>query len=140
MKQTNLNRPATRFERAKTWLLFGALIVIGSIIGTLIAFSGIQALAESRGSMFALVVGLGIITVVLIGITFFYSLRKRKLQEHAPGSMMAWLQSHVYIGLVSLAVAFIHVWVPSFSAGWSTGKVTLIAFLLLVVSGVAWRI
>ncbi len=140
MKRTRLNRPTTRLERAWPWFLFGTLTVMGSIAGILFAFGGISALAESRGSMFALIIGLGILTVVLIGITFFYSLRKRRFQEQAPGSMMAWLQSHVYIGILSLAVAFMHTWVPSFSAGWSTGKVTLIVLALLVISGVAWRI
>jgi hypothetical protein len=140
MKPTRLKRPMTRFERTWLWLLFAALALIGSIAGTMSAFRWISALANSRGSMFALIIGLGIIIVVLIGITFFYSLRKRMFQEQASGSMMAWLHSHVYIGLLSVAVALLHVWVPSFSAGWSTGKVTLIVLALLVISGVAWRI
>ena len=140
MKPTRLKRPTTRFERAWLWFLFGTLTVAGSIVGTRFAFRWISALAESRGSMFALIIGLGIVTVLLIGITFFYSLRKRMFQEQAQGSMMAWLHSHVYIGLISLAVGLLHVWVPSFSAGWSTGKVTLIVLALLVISGVAWRI
>jgi hypothetical protein len=140
MKPTRLKRPTTRLERAWLWFLLGVLTITGSVIVTQFVFSAISALAESRGGMFALIIVLGIITVLLIGITFFYSLRKRMLQEQAAGSMMAWLHSHVYIGLISLGVAFLHVWVPSFSAGWSTGKVTLIVLALLVISGVAWRI
>jgi hypothetical protein len=140
MKPARLKRPTTRFERTWLWLLFAALTAIGSIAGTLSAFRWISALAQSRGGMFVLILGLGIITVLLIGITFFYSLRKRVLQEQAPGSMMAWLHSHVYIGLVSLGLALLHVWIPSFSSSWSTGKVTLIVLALLVISGVAWRI
>jgi hypothetical protein len=140
MKPARLKRPTTHLERTWLWLLFAALMVSGTIAGTRFMFSWVSVLAASRGEMFALIIGLGILTILLIGITFFYSLRKRVLQERAPGSMMAWLHSHVYIGLISLGVALMHVWVPSFSASWSTGKVTLIVFALLVISGVAWRI
>jgi hypothetical protein len=140
MKQTRLNRPTAHSERILPWLLFSVLALTGFCLVTPLIFNSFNILAEPRESLYTLVVGSGVVTALLIGFTFFYSLRKRELQEHLPGTMMAWLQSHVYIGLLSLGVAFSHVWVPSFSAGWSTGKVTLIVLALLVVSGVAWRI
>ncbi len=108
--------------------------------GTWSTFNSVRALAPLPANMLALIIALGVVTVVLIGIPFFYSLRKRILQERAPGSMMSWLHSHVYLGLLSLAMALLHVWVPAFSAGWSAGKVTLIVLALLVISGIAWRI
>jgi hypothetical protein len=140
MKQASLTRPTTRFERATPWILLGVFLAIVAGIVTLSKFRSIQALTESRGNTFVLVTGLGVLTVVLILITFFYSLRKRNFQEHAPGTMMAWLQVHIYIGLLSLVVVFIHIWVPSFSEGWTSGKYALAVFALLVLSGVAWRI
>src|ERR1044071_3346992 len=140
MKQTTLSRPATRFERARPWILLVILILILIVFATRFRFNAIRSLLEGRGNTFALVTTLGVLTVLLIAITFFYSLRKRTLQERAPGTMMAWLQAHVYVGLLSLAVVFAHIWVPSFSQGWSSGKYALAAFGLLVLSGVAWRI
>jgi hypothetical protein len=139
MKQS-LNRPTTRFERARPWILLGVLILIVLGLGTWFNFNSLQSLEGLVGNTFALVIGLGVITVVLILITFFYSLRKRNFQERAPGTMMTWLQAHVYIGLLSLAVVFVHIWVPSFSEGWTSGKYALAVFGLLVLSGVAWRI
>ena len=140
MKQASLNRPTTRFERARPWILLGVFLAIVAGAATLFKFKSIQSLAESRGNTFSLVIGLGVLTVVLILVTFFYSLRKRNFQERAPGTMMAWLQAHVYIGLLSIIIVLIHIWVPSFSQGWSSGKSALAVFGLLVFSGVAWRI
>jgi hypothetical protein len=140
MKQASLTRPTTRFERAMPWILLGVFLAIVAGIVTLSKFRSIQALTESRGNTFVLVTSLGVLTVILILITFFYTLRKRTFQEHAPGTMMAWLQAHVYVGLLSLVVVFIHIWVPSFSEGWTSGKYALAVFALLVLSGVAWRI
>jgi len=140
MKQTSLNRPTTRFERARPWILLVVVLLILIAFTTRFQFNSIRSLLEARGDTFLLVTTLGVLTFLLILITFFYSLRKRSLQERAPGTMMAWLQAHVYIGLLSLAVVFAHIWVPSFSQGWSSGKYALAVFGLLVLSGVAWRI
>jgi len=101
MKPTSLNRPTTRFERARPWLLLVVLILILIGFTTRFKFNAIRSLLEARENTFALVTVLGVLTVALILITFFYSLRKRNLQERAPGTMMAWLQAHVYIGLLS---------------------------------------
>ena len=140
MKQANLNRPTTRFERAKPWVLLGVLILIIAGFATGFKFNSLQSLEGLVENTFALVVWLGVLTVALILVTIFYSLRKRNFQERAPGTMMAWLQAHIYIGLLSLIVVFIHIWVPSFSEGWSSGKYALAVFGLLVLSGIAWRI
>ncbi|HUG34079.1 MAG TPA: multiheme c-type cytochrome [Anaerolineales bacterium] len=140
MKGTRLNRPASRFERARLWIVLGILILIAAAFLTSSRFDELKSNLDERESSFTLVTWLGVLTVTLILITFFYSLRKRMLQERASGTMMAWLQAHVYLGLLSLAVVFVHIWVPSFSEGWTSGKYALAAFALLVLSGVAWRI
>ncbi len=140
MNQKNLKRPTTRFERAKPWLLLAVLILIVVGLAAILRFEAIRSLIEVTGTTFALVTGLGVVTLILILIPLFYSLRKRNLQERMPGTMMAWLQAHVYIGVLSLAVVFVHIWIPSFSQGWSSGKAALAVFALLVISGIAWRI
>lgn len=151
MKQ--MNRPTTRFERGRLWLVLAILILIASILVTSSKFEAIKLTfaqgavlaAEDGGesnpeNTFNLVTGLGVITLILILIPLFYTFRKRALQEKMPGTMMAWLQSHVYLGLLSLGVVFVHIWVPSFSDEWTSGKSALVVFALLVISGVAWRI
>ena len=140
MKQTSLSRPTTRSERAKPWIILASLILIAAGFIAFFKFNSLQSLDAFVGNTFVLVVGLGVLTVILILIVFFYTLRKRNFQEHPPGTMMAWLQAHVYIGLLSLVVVFIHIWIPSFSKGWSSGKYALVVFALLVLSGIAWRI
>jgi len=140
MKHTKLDRPTTRFERARLWFVLVVLILL--IVGyvTLNKFDSLKEIVEDPGNTFMLVTGLGILTLILILIPIFYSLRKRNMQERMPGTMMAWLQSHVFVGLLSMAVVFIHIWVPSFAKGWTTGKYALAVFALLVISGIAWRI
>ena len=140
MKETRRGRPTTRFERARLWIVLGVVILIAAAFFTSSRFDELQSDLDARDSTFTLVTWLGILTVALILITFFYSLRKRAFQERAPGTMMAWLQAHVYLGLLSLAVVLVHIWVPSFSEGWTSGKYALAAFALLVISGIAWRI
>jgi hypothetical protein len=140
MKHTSLNRPTTRFERALPWILLTVLILIAVGAAAVSQFESIRTLIEEPQSTFALVTGLGVATTILILIPLVYTLRKRALQERMPGTMMAWLQAHVYIGLLSLAVVLVHVWIPSFSREWSSGKSALAVFALLVVSGAAWRI
>src|SRR5262245_7178558 len=106
MKQTSLNRPTTRFERSRPWILLVVLILIAAGLATFFRFNSLQSLDGLVRNTFALVTWLGVLTVALILVTLFYSLRKRNFQERAPGTMMAWLQSHIYIGLLSLAVVF----------------------------------
>ncbi|HCB02535.1 MAG TPA: hypothetical protein DEP19_09145 [Anaerolineae bacterium] len=135
-----MKRPTTRFERARLWIVLAVLIFIAAIFITSSKFESIKTFIEKSQNTFNLVIGLGIVTLILILIPLFYTFRKRALQEKMPGTMMAWLQSHVYLGLLSLGVVFVHIWVPSFSDTWTSGKTALAIFALLVVSGVVWRI
>lgn len=56
-----------------------------------------------------------------------------------PWSMITWLKSHVYLGLLALFAALIHSLIPPFRADLSTGNLALLVLTVLVVSGVAWR-
>lgn len=142
MKQ--MRRPVTCSERAGLWLVLAILIFVAVLLTTSAKFEAITQVAVLGEGLlqntFGLVVGLGVVTLILILIPFFYTFRKRALQEKMPGTMMAWLKSHIYLGLLSLGVVFAHIWVPSFSNEWSSGKFALAIFSLLIISGVLWRI
>jgi hypothetical protein len=76
----------------------------------------------------------------LVGIVTFYSVRKRWLQEKMPGTMMAWLKSHIYLAFLALGLILVHGFLAIFNSETSSGGITLGVFALLIVSGVAWRI
>src|SRR5258708_10968806 len=54
--------------------------------------------------------------------------------------MMAWLWSHVTLGIVAVALASLHAGYGLISPRMSTGKVAFAILALLFVSGVVWRI
>lgn len=140
MKQTRINRPTTHTERAGLWILLAVMTLIAAGAAAIFGFKSAAQAGDEAGNTFLLVTGLGVLMLILILIPFFYTFRKRGLQERMPGTMMAWLQSHIFIGAFALAVVLVHIWVPSFSSGWTSGKSALAVFALLVVSGIAWRI
>jgi hypothetical protein len=76
----------------------------------------------------------------LVGIVTFYSVRKRWLQEKMPGTMMAWLKSHIYLAFLALGLILVHGFLAIFNSETSSGQITLGVFALLILSGVAWRI
>jgi hypothetical protein len=83
----------------------------------------------------------GAACVALGLLTFLYSLRKRGLQERMPiGTMAGWLWGHVYLGLLCIIMAFAHAGYGSVGLEPSLGKLLLALLLLLVVSGLIWRI
>jgi cytochrome bd-type quinol oxidase subunit 2 len=136
-----INRQTRLFERATTWIGLGVVLFI---ILTAVVYGLYQPEEElteaSRSAMFNLTVGLGILVVLLIAIVTFYSARKRLLQETMPGTMMAWLKSHIYLAFLALGLALVHGFLAIFNSETSSGRVTLGIFVLLVVSGIAWRI
>jgi hypothetical protein len=54
--------------------------------------------------------------------------------------MMAWLWLHVALGVAATVAALVHAGFGVLSPVWSTGKVLLIVFGVLTLSGVVWRI
>jgi hypothetical protein len=83
----------------------------------------------------------GAACVTLALLTFLYSLRKRSLQERMPvGTMAGWLWGHVYLGLLCLVTAFVHAGYGSVGLEPSLGKTVLFLLLVLVLSGLVWRI
>lgn len=52
-------------------------------------------------------IAFGILATLLIGLLLWYGVRKRQYRSRW-GTMEAWLQSHVYLGLLSLVVVLYH--------------------------------
>jgi hypothetical protein len=145
-----IKRPTRLLERQWPWLFF--TIVTAGALGffMLLVFGGLFDRFDTsfggrnlRGYT-ATGITLGIAAVVLIGLTFFYSLRKRSLQEAMPlgkGTMMTWLWVHVYIGILALVVAMLHAGFGLVSGNmFTSGKVLFFLLALIMVSGVAWRL
>jgi hypothetical protein len=132
----SLKRPRRFFERPLPWIILFVLLA-GLIFA--VSYFGIRA-AGDRGAVFLLLVGLGSFTLLIILFTFFYSVKKRALQERVGGSMMTWFKSHIYLGVIALLAALAHAAVYPLTPQLTTGKVTAVILALLVLSGIAWRI
>jgi hypothetical protein len=81
---------------------------------------------------------LGFLAVVFSVLTLWYSIRKRR--DVAGSSMMAWLWSHVWFGLIAGVFATLHAGCGIVSVSFSTGKVLFFAFTILAATGILWRI
>ena len=83
-----IRRPTTLFERPGPWIGLFAFIAMLLLV---VAFLGIRALQDdhSRSATWWLIALVGLIALVLIAVTFFYSARKRSLQEKLGGTMMS---------------------------------------------------
>jgi len=144
-----LSRPLEKrrslLERQWPWLLltlFAALatgaLVLALDAGLLADYAYFPAIL--RGYTFS---GLffGVSCVALGVLTFAYTLRKRSLQEKMPvGTMAGWLWGHVYLGLLCVLTALAHAGYGSVGLELSLGKVLLLALLVLVASGLIWRV
>ena len=135
-------RPKKLFERPWPWIILAGLIA-GAVfaLGTSLLRSAQDAGGNSNDAFFAIAL-VGVIAVVLMALVAFYSARKRRrgLQEHLPGTMMVWLKGHVWIGLAAFVAILVHAWLYPITSDITTGKITLAILLVLVLSGIAWRI
>jgi hypothetical protein len=97
--------------------------------------------ASGRGA-FWLITLLGVIAVLLSASTFLYTFRKRsrRIQEGSKATMMSWFKAHIWLGLLAFGVVIAHVLVRPITFNFSTGKLALIVFFVLVLSGILWRI
>ncbi len=96
----------------------------------------------TRGYTFTGVL-LGLSSLALCALAFFYSLRKRGLQEKLPfgrSTMTAWLWAHVYFGVLALCTAALHAGYGLISLRFSAGKLAFFALFAVVVSGLVWRV
>lgn len=134
-------------ERQLPWLFFALLGVAGALSlvfavesGELEQFEGFDA--NLRGYTIPGVT-LGLASLFACLLTFFYSLRKRTLQEYLPlgrGTLAGWLWGHVYLGVLALVFALAHAGYGTLSAELTSGKLLLGALVLLVLGGLVWRL
>jgi hypothetical protein len=78
------------------------------------------------------VLGYGFICLLLLIILTLYILREN-IYSYRIGSRQAWLQSHVYIGIISLVLLLMH---ADFSSSGTFSMILLMLYLLTVASGV----
>jgi len=144
---SSLTRRLRLFERQWPWLVFAtfAAVLTAAIVAALDA--GALETYEifpsiTRGYTFTGVL-LGLSSLALCSVAFFYSLRKRGLQEQLPfgkSTMTAWLWAHVYFGLLALLTATLHAGYGLLSLHFSAGKLAFLALFGIVVSGLVWRV
>ncbi len=128
-------------ERSIIWIVFSTVLCCVFGLGSFGMIDFIRRLFEtSRTPMLLLISGLGGIVVLLSVFVTFYSVRKRALQEKLPGTMMAWFKSHIYIGLLAFVLAIVHAFLAILRSDLSKGSLALFTFLLLIISGIAWRL
>ena len=147
MAASGLTRRLRTYERHWPWLtlwLLAALLSAGAVAlldaGLLEAYELFPSI--TRGYTFTGVV-LGVSSLALCGLSFFYSLRKRGLQERLPfgrGTMTAWLWAHVYFGALALFTAALHAGYGLISLQFSAGKLAFFALFAVVVTGLVWRV
>ncbi|MET0791975.1 MAG: multiheme c-type cytochrome [Polyangiaceae bacterium] len=147
MAATGLTRRLRLFERHWPWLT--SSLIAGLLSAGVVAVLDAGLLEEyelfpsiTRGYTFTGVL-LGLSSLALCALAFFYSLRKRGLQERLPfgrSTMTAWLWAHVYFGVLSLVCAALHAGYGLISLQFSAGKLALFALFVVVVSGLVWRV
>lgn len=147
MAASSLTRRLRFFERQWPWLAFAALGAVLTAAVVALLDAGVLETYElfpsiTRGYTFSGVL-LGLSSLGLCGVSFFYSLRKRGLQEQLPfgkSTMTAWLWAHVYFGLLALLTATLHAGYGLLSLHFSAGKLAFVALFAIAVSGLVWRV
>src|SRR5262249_27298888 len=136
-------------ERPLPWLALALLATLFvAVLGFVVDFGVFEHVdrelfgAPLRGYT---LIGLasGVFALLSLGVVLMYSLRKRSWQERLPlfrSTMMTWLWSHVSLGLLAVALAALHGGYGVISLHMSSGKVTFALLVLLMLSGIVWRI
>ncbi|MES1174893.1 MAG: multiheme c-type cytochrome [Myxococcales bacterium] len=147
MAATGLTRRLRWFERHWPWLTSSLLAALLSAAVVALLDRGLLSDYElfpsiTRGYTFTGVL-LGLSSLALCFLAFFYSLRKRGLQERLPfgrGTMTAWLWAHVYFGVLALCTAALHAGYGLVSLEFSAGKLAFFSLFAVVVTGLVWRV
>lgn len=142
-----LARKRRFLERHWPWFLFAAFAA-GATVTLAVAidqgvFAGLEGFDAILRGYTRFGVLLGVASLALCVLSFAYTLRKRSFQERLPlgrATLATWLWAHVYLGLIACVLALAHAGYGSFSAQLSTGKALLAILLVLVGSGVLWRL
>ncbi|HXJ66936.1 MAG TPA: multiheme c-type cytochrome, partial [Actinomycetota bacterium] len=131
------------WERPLPWLIVAVVGFLGAIAfgyGMIKLIQGANG-ADGRGA-FWLITLLGVFVVIVSGLTFLYTFRKRsrRVQEGSKATMMSWFKAHIWLGLLAFGLVIAHVLVRPITWNFSTGKLALIVFAILILSGILWRI
>jgi hypothetical protein len=145
VKRPQIKRPTRLLERQWPWLLI-ALVIALALAGTTAAlglgiFDGVDPFWFGRNFRGYTAGGLamGVLATVLAFASAAYSIRKRRAAAGST-SMMTWLWVHVYLGLLAVLAAVLHAGFGLVSFNLSTGKVLLLVFAIIALSGIAWRL
>lgn len=148
MSAKPLARKLRFFERGWPWFLWAGFtafcVFVLAVLAAMGMLEGLSAdmLYRALRGYTPLGVTFGVLSVVFTFATFLYALRKRSMQESMPfrGTMMMWLNAHVYLGLLAFLLAVAHAGFGTTSLHLSTGKVLLVLLGILVFTGFAWRL
>jgi hypothetical protein len=129
-------------ERPWPWIVVAGLVAGAAFAGGVSLLRSAQEAGGDADRAFLAIAGVGTAAVVLMVLVGAYSLRKRRraLQEHLPGTMMTWLKAHVWLGLAATVAIGVHVWLYPITSTITTGKIAASLLIVLVLSGIAWRI
>lgn len=137
-----LERKLSFLERGAPWFVILGVSVPLIVVGARVAAQADPIGSELRGYTLT-GMSLGALAVVVSLMAIGYSVRKRALQERiggGGGTMMTWLWVHVVMGLWAVLLVLLHAGLGVISLQLSSGKVLLICFTIIAVSGIAWRI
>src|SRR5262249_55276136 len=144
-----VERQLRLLERPLPWIALGVMaILFSAVLGFIVDFGLLEHVdretfgAPLRGYT---LIGLasGVFALLSLGVVLVYSLRKRSWQERLPlfrSTMMTWLWSHVTLGLLAVALASLHGGYGVISLHMSSGKLAFAILVLLMLSGIVWRI
>lgn len=144
MNKPRLSRPVVLFERQWPWAILALVIALVLTAATLFFATGILSHVNDlrfgpnlRGYT-ATGILMGLLSVFFVVLTLWYSARKRRNVTGA--SLMTWLWAHVYFGLLAVLAAILHAGFGLVSASFTSGKLLLVLFSVIAISGILWRI
>lgn len=144
MSKPSLERPVTLFERHWPWALLGAFVCIVLLVTTLLFATGILSAINDlrfgpnvRGYT-ATGILMGLISLLFVFLTLWYSARKRRNVTGA--TMMTWLWAHVYFGLIAVFAAVLHAGFGLVTFSFTSGKLLFLLFAVIAASGIFWRL
>jgi hypothetical protein len=146
MKKATALRGTKLTERQGLWFgltaFFGAILLFFAVGASQGVFENIHSFwfAGVMRGYTAIGIVLGILAVLLVLLTFAYSIRKRRRPSGKSATMMTWLWIHVYAGLLAFVLATLHAGPGVVSFEFTSGKVLWFTFAAIVFSGVAWRL
>jgi len=119
-------------------VLLAAVLIAGALAG-----GAIDPIGPERRGYTLTGLALGVLAVLFSVGTMLYSLRKRSLQERmggGSGTMVAWLWVHTVLGLGAVLLVVLHAGLGTITPRWSTGKLLLVCFGIVALSGMFWRL